>query len=358
MKTIVLAVPALLLAVTIASAAERAPREGPNRMSRTRTTKKSVKTTRNTRSRKDRTTILISRSYGEAGVLGSLPLGSPYGVGTSGDDEASLSARGLATIPQARITREQARQAAIDTARKQLAFEAELELLRPTAQDVRDRELAADLTRARRNPPAAEILSGKALNDLLRSIQANSSLNRGPSISLDEDTLKGITLAVPASRGNVALLKKEKLDWPLPLQDARFDQLRKKLSGRLAVAVVELKDNDLQASTIKDATALHKALLEELDSCAGELSPSEFIQCKRFVNQLGDAVKALSEPKVANYFNNTWTARGKTVAELAGHLKKKGLEFAAAGPGDEPAYLALYQSLRAFEAGVQQATRK
>src|SRR5262249_13133998 len=147
---------------------------------------------------------------------------------------------------------------------------------RPPVYEVRARERAGDLHRARRNPPASEVLSGKALNDLLRSIKTNG--NRGPNVALEEDTLAGINLAASASRGNVGMLKKDRLDWPLPLQNPRFDALRNRLSTRLAVAVVELKGNDLRASTIDDVNACHKALTEKLNSSVRELSPSQFIR--------------------------------------------------------------------------------
>jgi hypothetical protein len=272
-------------------------------------------------------------------------------------DLTSATGKYWVSIQQARLMREQSRQAAIDTARKRLAFEAELERMRPMAQDVRDREMATDLTRARRDPPMTEIFSGRALNDLLRSIKTNGSLSRGPNITLEEDTLKNINLGVPNSRGNVGMLRRERLDWPLPLQDPQFDEMRKKLSTKLAVAVTELKGNDLQPSTVKDVNAYYRALTEKLNNSADELSPSQYIESKRFLNQLGDAVRVLSEPKAANFFNNTWTARGKNVAELVDHMKREGLQFAPATPGDEAAYASLYQALRGFEAALQVASK-
>ena len=70
-------------------------------------------------------------------------------------------------------------------------------------------------------------------------------------------------------------------------------------------------------------------------------------------NQVADAIKSLSNPKAINYFNNTWITKGKNVAELVDHLTREGLTFAPAAPGEEAAYTSLYQSLRAFAAGMQ-----
>jgi hypothetical protein len=306
-------------------------------------------------------------SYGSEGGFGSSGYGG-YG-GYYGDLGPSGYLRGMAdmtnatgrywmNIQQARLLREQANQSSIETARRRLAFEAELERMRPTAQTLRDRELATELNRARRDPPATEVFSGRALNELLRGIRNASQLNRGPNVPLDEDTLKHINLAVAASRGNVGMLKNDgKLNWPLPLQDSQFDELRKKLSSKLMVAVAELKNKDLQASTVRDVNAYYRALLDKLNNSADELSPSQYIEAKRFLNNLGDAVRALSDPRVANYFDNTWTAKGKNVAELVQHLTREGLQFAPAAPGDEAAYTALFHAMRAFDAGLQVAQK-
>ena len=60
----------------------------------------------------------------------------------------------------------------------------------------------------------------------------------------------------------------------------------------------------------------------------------------------------LRDRNQSNYFNGNWSARGKSVAELVTFMGEKGLWFAPAAPGDEPAYLALYHALAAFDAGM------
>jgi len=68
------------------------------------------------------------------------------------------------------------------------------------------------------------------------------------------------------------------------------------------------------------------------------------------------AIRALSDTNVKNYLdkNNTWNAKGKNVAELLDHMVKSGLVFAPAADGDQAAYNAAYQALRAYEAGMHQ----
>jgi hypothetical protein len=100
-----------------------------------------------------------------------------------------------------------------------------------------------------------------------------------------------------------------------------------------------------------------KNLNEALRDHIGELSPTEYIAGRRYLNQLGQAVTALSDPKVFNYFNTDWTARGKNVAELVQFLSDNGLVFAPAAPGDESAYRALYNALAAFDARMHLAQK-
>jgi hypothetical protein len=226
------------------------------------------------------------------------------------------------------------------------------------ANQKRDREMASDLERARKNPPATEIWSGKSLNDLLRSIQ-NSKPNPSTSPALSEDTLKQITLSDGTSHGNVGLLKHGgNLDWPEFLKEPPFAKARTRLSRNLRRAVGQLQRSEpLTPAQLRDINADFTELNKTFNHGAGDSSPSRYIESKRYLNQLGDAIKALSSPKAANYFNHTWSAKGRNVAELVAHMSKQGLTFGQAAPGDEAAYNALYLSLRNYEASLQVAEK-
>jgi len=304
---------------------------------------------------------------------GLSPYGYPYNsyggygdpTGTGGylrgvADVTAATGKYWKDIESARLMREQSRQAAMDTQRRRMMEDAYADRMRPTAQDVRDREMNTDLNRARKDPPATEIWSGRSLNDLLRSINNAGRLSRAPSVPLEEDMLRGINLTDQSSRGNIGLLKDGgKLNWPLPLQDTSYDEARKRLSRNMVLAVQQLKDKDpLQPGTLADMRADYKAINDRLTSNVGDLPPSQYIEARRYLNQLDDAIRALEDPRATNFFNNTWTAKGKNVAELVDHMKSNGLRFAPAAPGDEGAYSALYQALRNFEAGMQVAAKE
>jgi len=262
-------------------------------------------------------------------------------------------------ISQARITRETSRQMALDTARKTIELERWYEATRPTSNQLRDKELATELDRARKDPPATDVWSGRSLNELLRSIKATGAINRGPNLPLDDDTLKHINLTTGTS-GNIGMLKDDgRLAWPLPLKEAQFAELQKSLDKNLRRAVADLKGKDpVDSALLNDINKQFKELNDKLGGSTDELSPGQYIEAKRYLNQLSSAIKALQDPKAPNYFNNTWNAKGKNAAELVANMSKEGLMFAPAAPGDEGAYTALYQVLRTFEAGLQMSQRR
>jgi hypothetical protein len=299
--------------------------------------------------------------YG-AGMFGYgyTPNSVGYGYALMGiADYTRASGQYWKDIQQARMSREKVSQEQIETARRRIQFEAWYETMRPTAPKMRDAEMATDLDRARKDPPDSEIASGRVLNTLLKSIQNSGKLNKAASPSLEDDTLKHINLTGGTSSGNVGMLKSGgNLNWPEALETNTYDEARKRLTRNLKLAVDTIKDREpLPAALRRDIAGDYKTINDKLNESADDLSPSDYIESRRFLNQLNSAIKALSDPKVANYFNNTWNAKGKNVAELIDHMTKEGLTFAPATSGDDAAYKALYVALRNFEGGLQNAQR-
>jgi hypothetical protein len=324
--------------------------------------------------------------YATSATLSTSPYGSSsgYGLSTSGggygggygsgygyQDPTGAALQGIASvtaatgqyynqIQRARLLREQSRQAAIETQRKQIEFDLWYDTVRPTAPKLIRKQQENELDEARNYASSTRVWSGEALNQLLRSVVRSGKLNRGPNIGLEEDTLKHINLTDKSSRGNVGLLKDGvKLHWPQVLRGEDFEKPAKELEVTLRNAVEQIKElKKVSTTTLNDADALYKQLTNRLNDSADDLSPAEYIEARRYLNQVGQAVRALKDPKAANYFNNTWNAKGKTVAELVDHLRKEGLEFAPATSGDEAAYTALYNALRNFETGMQGSRNK
>jgi hypothetical protein len=264
-------------------------------------------------------------------------------------------------IQKARLLREEARRSSFDTTKKQVELEMWYERLKPKTQDLVDAAVRTDLDRARKDPPMTEVTSGKTLNDLLNNIRKLGRLTRGPNISLEEDTLKHINLAPVTTAGNVGLLKDGgKFSWPLSLHEKQFSEERERLTRNLQKAVEDLKvdaKGDLEPRLLKDINTDARTLAEKVDTSQDDLTISQYLEAKAFMRQLQSAVRSLRDPQVKKYFNNTWNAKGRTVAELVDNMTKDGLSFTAAAPGEEAAYMALYYAVRAFESGLALAQK-
>ena len=57
----------------------------------------------------------------------------------------------------------------------------------------------------------------------------------------------------------------------------------------------------------------------------------------------------LQSPDGPRYFNGTYAAKGRTVADLVEYMKNNGLLFAAASNGAEAEYNTVYRALRDFD---------
>jgi hypothetical protein len=300
--------------------------------------------------------LLNSAASGGYGGYGTQWMMNPYqGYLTGAASLTTANAQYQTTIQQAKLQRQEAIRSAYQTRRAAIE-EAEYERAHMVDPDkIRQAELVRELDRARVSPPLTEVWSGRSLNTLLRNTIAQQAQGvRGPSVPLDEDTLRSINLTAGDTRGNVGLLKDGGgLQWPQPLSGEAFQEAREDLGRRLkhAVNTVQLNRGP-DESTISDLQADLKKLNETLDASVNLMSPDQYIEAKRYLGQVGNAVTALRDRNVSNYFNGNWSARGKSVAELVKFMADKGLWIAPATPGDEPAYLALYHALAAFDAGM------
>jgi hypothetical protein len=305
-----------------------------------------------------------SSGYGSSGYGGYLDAYNPYnGYLRGAADVTTANANYQMIVQKARLEREQANQKHLET-RHKIIEEAEWERGRaPSPEKVREADIEAQLNRARRDPPLTEVWSARSLNSLLSHLAAEQGKGgKGPNVPLDEETLKSINLTPADSRANAGLLKDDgKLQWPRPLQGDEFTERRTRLSRLMEEAVQKVKFNPnapVPGGLVRDMQNDLAAMNTRLSGSVGELSPSQYIEARRYLNQVGEAVAALSDPKAGAYFNQSWVSKARNVAELVNYLSRSGMRFAPATPGDEPAYTALYRALADFDAGLQAVAQK
>lgn len=298
--------------------------------------------------------------FGDIGLIGAGP-GVGYGAAMQGlASYTQASGRYWGDLQSARMTREQVRQMQIETKRRQVEYELWYEQRRPKAPDMIAAEKRTELDRARQDPPDTEVVAGKSLNVLLKSIQNTRTTGPLPNVPLDDGVLKKVNLTGGGSGGNLGMIKDGvNLAWPEGLQDTSTEQARNKLKRNLQQAVSLVKDKEeIPRSLTRDISSDFKAINDKLNESAEEMPPSQFIEARRYMNQISSSIRALSDPNVGKSVGGgAWTPKGKSVADLVKQMTDDGLTFAAAGPGEDAAYRALYQAMRNYEMSLQLGQR-
>jgi hypothetical protein len=278
--------------------------------------------------------------------------GALQGVAAVTDANAQYQA----TIQQARIIQQQANQAQYDTRRRALQEWQYEQSIRPTQTDLLEQQQAAALRQARSVPTNVQIWSGSTFNDLLNSIQRmQASGLRGPLVPLDESMLRHINLTTGTTVAGPGLFRDGgKLQWPLVLGKRQFADDKAKIDELAPLVVKQATAGNISDGALVDLTAAVQGLRSKVDAAIQDLTPTEYVQASRYVNELKRTVQAMQDPNIANQFNGNYAARGNNVSQLVSDMTQRGLKFAPANPGDEPSYTALYNALLSYDMGLTQ----
>jgi hypothetical protein len=296
-----------------------------------------------------------SSDYGASGYNPYMSYADPYGGYMRGlADVTTAQANYHVKYQQARLIREDVTAKQIQN-RRSIFDEFNYERMNtPSAEELRRKELQTALERARFLPNSSEINSATTLNTLLSHlVAAQGKGNRGSTVPLDEDLIKKINVSARAG-GNIGVLKNDgNLTWPLALRGEAFEAERKDLDRFAPEAIKQAQFNTrVDTAYLNDMTEAQRKLHRKLESKVSELSPGQYMEAKKFLNNIDDAIRALQDPNVANYFSGKYAAKARTVAELIDYMAKQGLSFAPAVSGDEAAYHALYNALLAYDGSM------
>jgi hypothetical protein len=282
---------------------------------------------------------------------------NPYGGGTLAGDylrgvaEVTRSQGQWLIYKQAAISmKEDNRQKKLETRRLELEQWAwERDFRNEQIEKERQRLRAVEIERARTDPPLSEILEGVSLNVLLRELKKNYETSAINSTKIEEEWLPHIHVTYIASGagGNVGLLKRDVILWPLLFRSAPYTKAREEINQLIAQAKKEALAGGATAETLiaarRAVEALEARLAAENRTQRHQFwSHGDYINANRALRDFKAALMMLEREDAKFYLN---PLQGKTVAELVEFMKVNGLSFAKATAGDERFYVALHRAM-------------
>lgn len=244
---------------------------------------------------------------------------------------------------QARVTREQANQAKLDT--KKQAFDLMMyeKANTPTYTETLTKEKAQILTRMMNFPLRSEIADGKSLNVMLPFLQSLSSGGtQGPPVPIAQSMVNLLNIS-GSGQGSVGMLRDGgQVDWPVALignNQKALDKLLPQAYGAAATGKLTpklMKDVRTEMKTMRDT--MRTQLQKE------EIETSSYLQCIEFYNALEKSVNALETPDARKQLAGAYAPRARNVQELVDFMADNGVKFAPATPGNENAYQVVHDA--------------
>jgi hypothetical protein len=285
----------------------------------------------------------------------------PVGGALTGASNVISSQGGFAIQQQqAVLEREKIKAARIDNKRRafdEWMYEREHT---PTLEEERERTRMENVQRSLNNPPITEILSGKALNDMLVQLQIKArSGGPGPDVPINPQLLSQVNITGSADNASLGVLRNAgRLDWPSALFDPAFEAARTQIDQLAPRLVSQAARGGVDNAGVSTLSAAVDKLQKQLRANVANVPPDQYITAKRYLNDLDTSIRALRNPNAAKYASGTWTPKGRTVGELVQEMTANGLRFAQATPGDESAYVALQRAMATYSVGMSQMASK
>ncbi|HEV3263239.1 MAG TPA: hypothetical protein VG013_40765 [Gemmataceae bacterium] len=202
---------------------------------------------------------------------------------------------------------------------------------------------------------AGEIWSASALNAVMDDAsQLQMKGVSGPEVLLEAAMLANINVGpLGLTGGNVGLLKgKGGLRWPLAFHTESFKKDVEGIDSNLPDAIRDALTGRADASVMKALRDARDRLAVELTANIRDLPAGQYMDAKRFLNNLSGAIALLEQGNAGKYLSNDLAAKGGTVKELVKYMKAHGLEFKPAVDGQEEDYAALHHALAAYDIGA------
>lgn len=295
--------------------------------------------------------------YGPGYGLGQYGYGTnydPYGGYLRGAADVYM---GQATFVKAReeakILREKANQEKLATRR--MMFEQWLDEQRrmPTPEQIRQQQVQQEILRSLNGPQTTEVASGAPMNYLLGPLSELIDRDRSGTkpVALDREQVRRLNVTKGDGFGNIGLLRNEgKLTFPVALTTlAPADETKALLRDLETFSRMAYEQaaagGPVDGNVVKQLDDLARRLSDRLTRNINDIDFTDYAEGRRFLRGLNDAIALLRQPDASRWVSGQLSAQGTTVQDLVRNMASKGLRFAPANPGDEPAYSAVHQAM-------------
>lgn len=238
---------------------------------------------------------------------------------------------------QARILREQANQAKLDTRKKsfdQMMYEKNNT---PSYTEELSKEKAMLLTRLMNHPIKSEIVNGTTLNAMLPLIQDLSNRGtQGPPVPISQSMVNQLNIA-GSTGGSVGMLRASSIvEWPIGLRGPE----QKKLDKLIPQACDGVINGTLEPKTMKSIYTEMSTMRERIkvEYQKDVMDVTTYSRAVEFYNSLDKSIRALERPDAKKQLTGAYSPRARNVQELVDFMTDNGVQFAASTPGNENAY--------------------
>jgi len=256
---------------------------------------------------------------------------------------------------EARIMREKYYQEQVKTDKDKFDLRMYIKANTPSWTDEQLRMAKTTLKRIQNMSSPVEVSAGKSLNYLLDDVRKHRGKEFTFSkIDLPEDVLSHLNVTSNAN-GLGILRDGGKLNWPTALLDLAPANTRKEMDSRAQAIVQNAGKGMIDRNALNDLGTQIELVRAQLLKKANEIPTQQYLDAKRFLNDLDDsrAAVASGEAKAQFEFQNL-VKEGKVsdVADLIKTMVDRGWRFAPATGSDEAAYRALHSALAAYDVAL------
>ncbi|MBI1830819.1 MAG: hypothetical protein HYR84_05135 [Planctomycetes bacterium] len=258
------------------------------------------------------------------------------------------------TIEQARITRELAIQAKLDTKKKRFDLEGYIKANTPSYTEEQEKNAKLTLRRIQTNSLPGEVANGKSLNYLLNDLRKFPSKRASlEPIILTEDTLAYLNATKTVYAIGLLRDPAGRVVIPSGLDDVVKVGARQALEKQLQTLVKEAYANRIDQNLLKDVQAEIDRIRDELVKKVNDIPTPQYLEAKRFLQELSEGTRAirLGEAMSQAKFQR-WVDEGKgsrSVQELADFMIKEGFNFGPATALDEGPYRTVHAAMAAYD---------